>query len=93
MLPCGMLVMLSFSIFAILLIFMKIISKGMMDCVGEFIALIFGIVFCFTWTSLYCVTDRHVKLEYLDENGNSRAQDAGPSDPEAAIVAAGEARM
>ena len=84
LLPCGMLVMISFSLFAVILIVMTIISKGFMDCVGEFIALMFGVVFTLVWTALYFATDRHVQLEYYDESGQPKQAAAEPSaDPEA----------
>jgi len=42
MLPVGMFMMIMFSIIIIFVILLKIISKGMMDCWGEFIALFFA---------------------------------------------------
>ena len=71
-LPCGMLVMVTLNLFAIMLIIMHIISKGMMNCIGEFIAMIFAVALLMTWVTLYFVTDRHVESKFydLDENGD-----------------------
>ena len=43
MLPIGMFMMIMFSIIIIFVILLKIISKGMMDCWGEFIAFFFAV--------------------------------------------------
>ena len=77
-LPCGMLVMITLNLFAIMLILMQIISKGMMNCVGEFIAMMFAVALLMTWVALYFVTDRHVESEFYDqdENGNRKAKPA-----------------
>jgi len=70
LLPCGALVMISLSIFAVILIIMHIISKGLMDCVGEFIALFFGVSFLLMWTVIYNVANDHVQLTYYDGERN-----------------------
>ena len=69
MLPCGMMVMLTMSLIKITLICLAIISKGFMNVVGEFIALVLGVSFTVFWISAYNATDRHVK-ENFDEEGN-----------------------
>jgi hypothetical protein len=59
MLPCGMLIMILLNLFAIFLIILHIISKGMMNVVGEFIGLVFAVGLLTTWVALYFVADRH----------------------------------
>ena len=71
MLPCGMLVMLILSLFADILIVLQIISKGFMNCFGEFVALAFGSMFTAIWVSLYYSTNDFVQLKYYDGNGES----------------------
>lgn len=78
--PCGMLVMITWSLFADLLIFMKIISKGFMECVGEFIALAFGIVFTCTWVVSYFSANDFVN-DKMDEESRSRVNRQPVSKP------------
>jgi len=60
MLPVGMFMMISFSLIVIFIILLKIISKGMMDCWGEFIALFFALALTLSWVALYKVTTEHI---------------------------------
>ena len=82
-LPVGMMVMIGFSIFAVILIIMHIISKGFMDCVGEFIALAFAIVFLLAWNSLYSITDREVQYKFY--SGDSNVEDRRAEQRNAAV--------
>ena len=74
MLPCGMMVMISFSLIIILIILLKIISKGMMDCWGEFIALFFAGALCLCWVAVMTATDRHIEDEGIHEPNGSGQQ-------------------
>ena len=56
---------------------MKIISKGMMDCWGEFIALFMAGTLAMCWVSIYMVTDRHIEDEGIHEpNGDGQRNPA-----------------
>ena len=78
LLPCGMLIMIIYSGCLDIVCSYAIINKGFTECVGEIIALIFGIIFTSLWIAVYFVTDDHVKCEY---DFGERKDEAAPQQP------------
>ena len=66
-LPCAMLGMIIFSCCVDILCGVGVIHKGFSDCVGEIIALIFGIIFTALWIGAYFITNDHVQQEFGDK--------------------------